>query len=51
MEVELIRLVGDDRTAAAEVIMQATNTEPVGLGGGQMVPATGSRIRLPAVWI
>lgn len=42
--------LSDDRTCALEVVLSATNTGPLDLGGNEPMPATGRRIEIPATW-
>ncbi len=43
-------MIADDRGCALEVVLSATNTGPLDLGGEVPLPATGRRIELPATW-
>jgi steroid delta-isomerase-like uncharacterized protein len=51
IEVELRTVLTADQSAAAEVVLRATNSGPLDLGGEEPVAATGRRIELPAVWV
>lgn len=51
VEVEVVRLLSNERNAAAEVVLRATNTGPIHLGSGEPIPATGRRVELPSVWL
>ncbi len=50
IEIEVLRLLSDDRGAAVEVVLRATHTGAIDLGGGQPVPPTGRRIEVPSAW-
>ena len=45
IEVEIRNVLTAENTCAAEVVLRATNTGPVDVGGDEPVPATGKRIR------
>ena len=49
--VELRTVLTAERSVAAEVVLRATNSGPLDLGGEEPVPATGRRIEIPAVWV
>ena len=51
VSIEVVRLFGDDRGVAAEVLLSATNDGDFDLGNGQIMPATGRSVELPAVWV
>jgi steroid delta-isomerase-like uncharacterized protein len=51
IEVEIVSLLEGEGRAAVEVVLRATHTGPIHLGGGQLLPATGRRIEVPAVWV
>ena len=51
IEVNLRTVLMDERRCAAELVIRATNTGPVDLGGEEPVAATGRRIELPSVWV
>lgn len=50
VEVEIVTLLTDERSAVIEVVLRATNTGPIEMGPGELLPATGRRIELPAAW-
>jgi steroid delta-isomerase-like uncharacterized protein len=51
IEVELRSALAGDSTCAAEIILRATNTGPIDLGGDQPLPATNKRIEAEMVWV
>jgi steroid delta-isomerase-like uncharacterized protein len=51
IEVELRSVLAGESTCAAEVILTATNTGPIDLGGDQPVAATHKRIEGAMVWV
>lgn len=50
VRIEVLRLVGEDRTAAAAILLEATHVGPIDLGDRGELAATGRRIALPATW-
>lgn len=51
IEIELRTVLVGENTCAAEVILRATHTGPIDVGGEQPVAATGRRIEDEAVWV
>jgi steroid delta-isomerase-like uncharacterized protein len=51
IEVELSSVLAGQSTCAAEVILRATNTGPIDLGGDEPVAATHKRIEEMMVWV
>jgi steroid delta-isomerase-like uncharacterized protein len=51
IEIELRSVLTGENTCAAEVVLRATNTGPIDLGGDLPVPATGKRIEDEMVWV
>lgn len=51
IEIELRSVLVGENTCAAEVILRATHTGPVDVGGDQPVAATGRRIEDESVWV
>lgn len=47
MKVTTTMLFGQGNWVAAEYIMEGTHTAPLALPGGQMIPATNRRVRVP----
>lgn len=50
VSVEIRCVLANERRCMAEVVIRATNTGELDLGGGERVPATRRRIELPSVW-
>ena len=50
VRVEVRYVLADESRCMAEVVIRATNTGDLDLGGAEPVPATGRRIELPSVW-
>ena len=48
MKVTTTLLFGQGNWVAAEYVMEGTHTRPLVLPGGQMIPATNKRVRVPA---
>lgn len=51
IEVELRSALAGESTCAAEVLLRATNTGPIDLGGDHPVAATHKRIEAEMVWV
>ena len=51
IEVSLRTVLTGDQSCAAELVIRATNTGPLYLGGEEPLAATGRRIELPSVWV
>jgi steroid delta-isomerase-like uncharacterized protein len=51
IEVEVVRVIGKANEVAIEVVVCATNTGALDVGGEEALPATGRRIELPSVWL
>jgi len=51
IEIELRSVLAGERTCAAELVLRATNTGPVDVGGDEPLPATGKRIEDEMVWV
>jgi steroid delta-isomerase-like uncharacterized protein len=51
IEVEVARVVADANDVAVEVVLRATNTGPLDIGGEEPLPPTGRRIELSSVWL
>jgi steroid delta-isomerase-like uncharacterized protein len=49
--VELRSVLAGESTCAAEILLRATNTGPIDLGGEQPLPATNKRIEAEMVWV
>lgn len=48
--IEVRSVLATDELCAVEVVLRATNTGPLDLGGERAVPATGRAIRVAASW-
>ena len=44
-------VITGDSTVVIELVLVATNTGPLDLGDGQVIPPTGKRIEVPSVWM
>jgi predicted ester cyclase len=51
IEVNLRTVLTGDQGCVAELVIRATNSGPLDLGGEERVAATGRRIELPSVWV
>ncbi len=50
IDIEIVMMLSDERSAAIAVVLRATNTGALELGPGESMPATGRRMELPAAW-
>lgn len=50
IDVSVMRVVAERDDVALEVVVRATNSGPLDVGGEEPLPPTGRRIELPAVW-
>jgi steroid delta-isomerase-like uncharacterized protein len=50
IEIEVRSILADESLAALELVLRATNSGDMDLGGGEVLPATGQRIEGPATW-
>ncbi len=50
IHVEVRSVLADHGRCAMEVVLGATNTGPLDLGGDEPLPATGCSVEIPAVW-
>jgi steroid delta-isomerase-like uncharacterized protein len=50
IEIEVRSLLADERTAAIELVLRATNSGDIDLGEEGPLPATGRRIEDPMTW-
>jgi predicted ester cyclase len=50
IDVSIVRVLAQAEDVALEVVLRATNSGPLDVGGEEPLPPTGRRIELPAVW-
>lgn len=51
IEVELRSVLAGESSCAAEIVLRATNTGPIDLGGDQPLPPTNKSIEVESVWV
>jgi steroid delta-isomerase-like uncharacterized protein len=51
IDIEVRSTTSEHERIAVEVVLRATNSGSLDLGGGEPIPATGRRIEVPAVWV
>jgi steroid delta-isomerase-like uncharacterized protein len=51
INVEVLRVVAEGDDVVTEIVIRATNTGPLDVGAGDMLPPTNQRIELPSVWL